>query len=208
MSKSRSFVFVVDDDPAIRDSLQWLLESVNLPVKTFATGLEFLDSDAAAKPGCLILDIRMPGMSGTDVFEELQARNVGMPVIFLTGHGDFRLAARVMKAGAFDFVEKPYNDQLLLDIIQKAIRHDAEKTSVRIELDEIKIRLDQLTVRERQVLDGVVHGESNRAIAEKLERSEKTIEFHRAKMVKKMRVESFAELIKMMTIFEKQDSVN
>jgi len=203
MTESDPNVFIVDDDPAVRDSLRWLVESVNLPVQVFATGLEFLDSEAPYQPGCLILDIRMPGMSGIDVFEELKSRNSSVPVIFLTGHGDVHLAVRAMKAGAFDFVEKPFNDQLLLDLIQKAIRVDAENTTLRSQLSTIKDRIDQLTERERQVLDGVAGGDSNKIIAESLGLSEKTIEFHRARMMDKMQADSLAELIKMVTTLEK-----
>lgn len=187
----------------MRESLQWLVESVGLPVKTFATGMEFLDSDAPGHAGCVILDIRMPGMSGIDVFEELKARAIEIPVLFLTGHGDVHLAVRAMKSGAFDFIEKPFNDQLLLDLIQKAIRQDSNNTSARIQLDSIQERLNNLTVRERQVLDGVVGGESNKIIAGSLNLSEKTIEFHRAKMMEKMKAATLADLIKMVTILAK-----
>ena len=206
MQETGASVKIVDDDPAVRDSLKWLMESVNLPVKSFSTGMEFLDSDASEEPGCVILDIRMPGMSGIDVFEELQSRESAIPVIFLTGHGDVHLAVRAMKSGAFDFVEKPFNDQVLLDMIQKAIRHDAAYLSVRVELDDIQERLAHLTTREREVLDGVVGGRANRIIAEDLGLSEKTIEFHRAKMMEKMRAENLAELIRMITTLEKQAS--
>ena len=206
MQETDASVNIVDDDPAVRDSLKWLMESVNLPVKSFSTGMEFLDSDASKEPGCVILDIRMPGMSGIDVFEELQSRESAIPVIFLTGHGDVHLAVRAMKSGAFDFVEKPFNDQVLLDLIQKAIRHDAAYLSLRVELDDIKERLTHLTTREREVLDGVVGGRANRIIAEDLGLSEKTIEFHRAKMMEKMRAETLAELIRLITTLEKWDT--
>lgn len=200
---SSASVYIVDDDPAVRDSLQWLVESVNLPVKAFGTGLEFLDSDAPHKPGCLILDIRMPGMSGVDVFEELKNINSTLPVIFLTGHGDVHLAVRAMKAGAFDFVEKPFNDQVLLDLVQKAIRHDSEHTTAKSKTDEIRTKIENLTAREKEVLDGVVGGRSNKVIAQDLGLSEKTIEFHRAKMMEKMNAPSLAVLIKMVTVVEK-----
>ncbi len=196
-------VCVVDDDTAVRESLEWLIESVNLPVKTFSNGMEFLDSEAPFEPGCVILDIRMPGLSGIDVFEELKSRASSIPVIFLTGHGDVHLAVRAMKAGAFDFVEKPFNDQLLLDLVQKAIRNDEETASLRGELVVIKERVDNLTAREGQVLDGVVAGGSNRSIAEALNLSEKTIEFHRSKMMEKMEAGSLAQLIQMVTILDK-----
>jgi len=203
IAKSAAKVCIVDDDAAVRDSLEWLIESVNLPVETFTNGMEFLDSNAPFEPGCVILDIRMPGLSGIDVFEDLQTRAATIPVIFLTGHGDVHLAVRAMKAGAFDFVEKPFNDQLLLDLVQKAIKYDEETATLHDELGEIKIRVEKLTERERQVLDGVVAGGSNRSIAETLNLSEKTIEFHRSKMMDKMAAESLAQLIQMITTFDK-----
>jgi two-component system, LuxR family, response regulator FixJ len=204
-NKMESKVCIVDDDTAVRVSLEWLIESVNLPVKTFANGMEFLDSEAPFEPGCVILDIRMPGLSGIDVFEELKSRSSSIPVIFLTGHGDVHLAVRAMKTGAFDFVEKPFNDQLLLDLVQKAITSDEETASLRGELGEIKIRMDNLTAREREVLNGVVAGGSNRSIAEELNLSEKTIEFHRSKMMEKMEAGSLANLIQMVTILDKAE---
>jgi two-component system, LuxR family, response regulator FixJ len=204
-NKMKSKVCIVDDDTAVRESLEWLIESVNLPVKTFANGMEFLDSEAPFEPGCVILDIRMPGLSGIDVFEELKSRSSSIPVIFLTGHGDVHLAVRAMKTGAFDFVEKPFNDQLLLDLVQKAISSDEETASLRGELGEIKIRMDNLTDREREVLSGVVAGGSNRSIAEDLNLSEKTIEFHRSKMMEKMEASSLANLIQMVTILDKAE---
>jgi two-component system, LuxR family, response regulator FixJ len=204
-SKMKSKVCIVDDDTAVRESLEWLIESINLPVKTFANGMEFLDSEAPFEPGCVILDIRMPGLSGIDVFEELKSRSSSIPVIFLTGHGGVHLAVRAMKTGAFDFVEKPFNDQLLLDLVQKAITSDEETASLRGELGEIKIRMDNLTAREREVLSGVVAGGSNRSIAEDLNLSEKTIEFHRSKMMEKMEASSLANLIQMVTILDKAE---
>ncbi|MEK9677860.1 MAG: response regulator [Rhodospirillaceae bacterium] len=203
MGSDKPTVYIVDDDPAVRDSLQWLVESVNLPVKSFASGMEFLDSDAPSDAGCLILDIRMPGMSGIDVFEELENMGSALPVVFLTGHGDVHWAVRAMKAVAFDFVEKPFNDQVLLDLVQNAIRYDRERASEKIRIDEIKNRLSGLTAREREVLDGVVGRKSNKIIARDFEPSEKTIEFHRAKMIEKMEASSLANLIKMVTIVEK-----
>ena len=205
---TQPIVCIVDDDAAVRDSLEWLIKSVNLKVQTFSNGMEFLDSEAPFQPGCVILDIRMPGLSGIDVFEELQSRSASIPVIFLTGHGDVHLAVRAMKAGAFDFIEKPFNDQLLLDLVQKAIKSDEETASVRDELGKIQERLNSLTSRERQVLDGVVDGGSNRLIAEELELSEKTIEFHRSKMMEKMEAGSLAELIQMVTTLDKMNHLS
>ena len=205
-AKSNATVCIVDDDTAVRESLEWLIESIDLPVKTFSNGMEFLDSDSPFEPGCVILDIRMPGLSGIDVFEELKSRSSSLPVIFLTGHGDVHLAVRAMKAGAFDFVEKPFNDQLLLDVVQKAIKDDADTASLRGELGVINERLNNLTSREKQVLDGVVSSGSNKLIAGDLKLSEKTIEFHRSKMMEKMAAESLAHLIQMVTILDKSET--
>ena len=205
-AKSNATVCIVDDDTAVRESLEWLIESIDLPVKTFSNGMAFLDSDSPFEPGCVILDIRMPGLSGIDVFEELKSRSSSLPVIFLTGHGDVHLAVRAMKAGAFDFVEKPFNDQLLLDVVQKAIKDDADTASLRGELGVINERLNNLTSREKQVLDGVVSGGSNKLIAGDLKLSEKTIEFHRSKMMEKMAAESLAHLIQMVTILDKSET--
>lgn len=197
MSPNASTVFVVDDEPAVRDSLRWLIESVDLKVKTFASGAEFLSDYGDAMMGCLVLDIRMPGMSGLDVQEELRAKSVDLPIIFLTGHGDVHLAVRAMKAGAFDFVEKPYNDQLLLDLINRAIDQHASQRESTEEIQEILKSWDSLTRRERQIMENVVDGYSNKKIAELLEISEKTIEFHRANVMEKMAAASLADLIKM-----------
>ncbi len=202
-AETKATVCIVDDDTAVRESLEWLIESINLPVKAFSNGMEFLDSNSPFEPGCVILDIRMPGLSGIDVFEELKMRAASIPVIFLTGHGDIHLAVRAMKAGAFDFVEKPFNDQLLLDVVQKAIRRDEETASMRGELGATKELLENLTAREKEVLEGVVAGGSNKSIAEALSLSEKTIEFHRSKMMEKMQATSLAHLIQMVTILDK-----
>lgn len=198
-------VCIVDDDTAVRESLEWLIESVNLPVQTFSNGMEFLDSTALFEPGCVVLDIRMPGLSGLDVFEEMKSRSSLLPIIFLTGHGDVHLAVRAMKAGAFDFIEKPFNDQNLLELVQKAIESDKETRVLRGKIGEIKGRLEKLTSREQQVLEGVVAGNSNRLIAEKYSLSEKTIEFHRSKVMEKMAAKSLAHLIQMVIILKKSE---
>ena len=198
-------VFVVDDEAPIRDSLRWLIESVDLAVDTYASGTEFLDAYDQSRTGCLILDIRMPGMSGLDVQQQLQAQSIDLPVIFLTGHGDVHLAVRAMKAGAFDFVEKPYNDQTLLDLVQRAInRHIHERKAVS-EFREIRGRWETLTPRERQIMAEVVDGHSNKNIASMLEITEKTIEFHRANVMDKMQASSLTELIRMAVALERAE---
>jgi len=192
-------VYIVDDDPAIRDSLTFLFNSVNLRSQTYSEAAEFLAAWSPDLRGCAIVDVRMPNMSGVDLFEELRKRDSDLPVVFLTAHGDIHLAVRAMKDGAFDFVEKPFNQQDLLEIVQKAIRADSEGRAIHEQRIEIERRLAGLTSREREVLYRVVKGESNRGMAAALGLSEKTIEFHRAKMMEKMRAGSLAELIMMIT---------
>jgi FixJ family two-component response regulator len=199
MPEIEAKIFIVDDDQAVRDSLQWLIESVGMSVQSFASGLQFLESGVLDAVGCAILDIRMPGMSGIEVFEEMKLRESDIPVIFLTGHGDVHLAVRAMKIGAYDFLEKPFNDQSLLDLIQKAIRSGRTQRRENLHVSEITEKLENLSAREREVLDGVVGGNSNRIIAGLLDLSEKTVEFHRAKMMDKMAAATLADLIRMIT---------
>ena len=202
----RGNVYIIDDDQAIRDSLSWLFKSIDLSAEAFSDGLEFLNSWSSDLCGCAIIDIRMPGMSGIELFEELRKKGSGLPVIFLTGHGDIHLAVRAMKDGAFDFVEKPFKDQELLEIVQKAIRAHADARSAQTQRAEIERRIGALTPREREVLNRVAHGESNRGMAAALGLSEKTIEFHRAKMMEKMQAGTLAELIMMITTLGRANS--
>jgi FixJ family two-component response regulator len=190
-------VFVVDDDQAVARSLRWLLETVQLRVETFATAQSFLDNYRSSTPGCLILDVRMPGMSGLDLQERLKAQQIHLPIIFITGHGDVQMAVRAVKAGAFDFIEKPFNDQDLLDRIHKAIAFDAVQRGHDMQHAQLRALFDSLTVREREVLDLVVVGKSNKAIANMFGLSAKTIEVHRAKVMEKMQARSVADLVKM-----------
>jgi two-component system response regulator FixJ len=203
MSESEAKIFIVDDDQAVRDSLQWLTESVGMTVQIFASGSQFLESGALDTVGCAILDIRMPGMSGIEVFEEMTRLGSDMPVIFLTGHGDVHLAVRAMKIGAYDFLEKPFNDQSLLDLLQKAVRSGRTQRRENLRVSEILEKLENLSAREREVLDAVVGGNSNRIIAGMLDLSEKTVEFHRAKMMEKMAAATLAELVRMITLVKR-----
>ena len=196
---SEPTVYIVDDDPAIRDSLTWLFGSVNLQIAAYADGAQFLEAWMPDMRGCAIIDIRMPGISGIELFEALRKKGAALPVVFLTAHGDIHLAVRAMKDGAFDFVEKPFNQQELLEVVQKAIRAEAEARSMHEQKAEIEGRVAALTSREREVLERVVRGESNRGMAAALGLSEKTIEFHRAKMMEKMAAGTLAELIMMIT---------
>jgi len=190
-------VFVVDDDPAIRKSLRWLIESVGLKVETFELATEFLESYSPESPGCLVLDVRIPGMSGLELQEKLRDRGYTIPVVIVSGYGDVPMAVRAMKAGAIDFLEKPVSDQVLLDYIQKGIERDVKHKQDRLQNKELLERKDSLTRREREVMGHVVAGLSSREIAAKLSVSFKTVEAHRAKIMKKMQVKSVPKLIQM-----------
>ena len=190
-------VFVVDDDDAVRRFLGGLIASVNLAVETYSSAQEFLDAYQPGRPGCLLLDMRMPGMSGLELQKELAERSIELSVIILTGHGDVATAVHTMKAGAVDFIEKPFNNELLLDCVQKAVAESVDADNERVERIDIESRWQQLTLRERQVLDLVVAGDTNKTIARHLAISPKTVENHRANMMEKMRARSVAELVKL-----------
>ena len=200
-------VFVVDDDPAVRDALAMLIRSVDLEVETFASGTDFLDAHDSQVTGCLVLDVRMPGMSGLDLQETLAAHGSALPIIFVTGHADVPMAVRAIRAGAFDFIEKPFQDQELLDRIHQALdlasreRRDREK-SLRI-VDHLAL----LTPREREVLQLVVQGHANKVIANRLELSQRTVEIHRANVMRKMEAGSLADLVRMMVRAESAATV-
>ena len=196
-------VFVIDDDKAVRHFLRGLIASVNLRVEAFASAQEFLAAYRSSSPGCLLLDIRMPGMSGLELQQELSVRGIDLPVIVLTGHGNVQVAVHAMKAGAVDFIEKPFNNELLLDRVQKAVAKSVDTYENRIKRDEILNRRKLLTPRERQVLDLVVAGESNKGIARHLHISEKTVEIHRAHVMGKMQAKSLADLVKIVSTLER-----
>jgi FixJ family two-component response regulator len=193
-------VFVVDDDPAMRDSLRWLIESTGLEVETFADAQTFLARIRPDVPGCLVLDIRMPGMSGLDLQAELTRRGVGLPTIMVTGHAEVPMAVRAVKAGAIDFIEKPFSDQLLLDRVRQGIEMDRQEREGRARRMEVLRRMSLLTQREREVLHLVVAGRANKEIAAALELSPKTVEVHRSHVMDKMQASSVAELVRL-TLF-------
>jgi FixJ family two-component response regulator len=190
-------VFVVDDDKAVRDSLALLVHSVGLEVETFASAAEFLDAYRSNRRGCLITDIRMPGMSGLELQEKLSADDIRIPVIVLTGHGDVPAAVRALKGGAVDFVEKPFNPQALLDLIQQAIARDTEIREQAAQEAAVAERVALLTPREHEIMGLVVAGKANKVIAIELAISERTVELHRGRIMKKMQARSLAELMRM-----------
>lgn len=195
---SEPTVYVVDDDRAVRGAISRLLKTVGLQTKTFDSAQGFLDSYDRDCPGCLVLDVRMPGMSGLDLQETLSAEKISIPVIIITGHADVPMAVRTMKMGAVNFIEKPFSDQLLLDSIQQAIAKDAESRQVGAERAEVNERITGLTPREREVMDLVASGKTNKNIAFDLKLSQKTVEFHRANVMKKMGVETVVDLVRLL----------
>jgi two-component system response regulator FixJ len=194
---NRATIFVVDDDAAVRDALKLLLRSIGHAVETFASAQEFLDAYREDRPGCLVLDIRMPGMSGLELQQKLNERHSILPIIFITGHGDVPMAVEAMQAGAMDFIQKPFRDQDLIDRINQGLERDAHNRAALGERNEIRKRLDTLTPREREVLDLVVHGKANKVIAGDLKLSQRTVEIHRARVMEKMHASSLAHLVRM-----------
>lgn len=190
-------VFVVDDDPDVRQSLQWLLESVHLRTKTCASAHEFLDSYDPDVPSCVLLDVRMPGMSGLDLQARLAADGIEVPVIMITGHADVPMAVRSLKLGAFDFIEKPFNDQIIVERVQKGVSKDSERCHNRKVTSDVQVRFSVLTAREREVMERVVSGESNKEVAAALGLSPKTVEVHRAHVMEKVGAQSLAELVRL-----------
>lgn len=190
-------VFVVDDDQAMVESLSWIIQSVGLKVKTFTRAQDFLDTYDPEQPGCLLLDVRMPGMSGPELQTRLSDGSSTLPIIFISGHGDVPLAVRVMKAGAVDFLTKPFNDQVLLESINKALRLDQANREKLQESAQAEAKFALLSHREVQVLQGIVAGKQNKVISAELKISLKTVEAHRASVMKKMGVKSVPELVKL-----------
>ena len=190
-------VFIVDDDPLIRDALEQLIKSVGLNAFTFSSAQEFLEKELPDEPCCLILDIRMPRLSGLDLQDELEKRSLTIPIIFITGHGTVSMSVRAMKAGAVDFLQKPFEDQELLDAIHNAIEQNRQTRIEQAEIKEIKRRVESLTPREYEVICLVAAGMLNKQIAYDLQMSENTVKTHRAHIMKKMKIESLADLVRL-----------
>ncbi len=197
MKEADPIVFVVDDDPLIRDGLRSLIKSVGLHVETFGSSREFMQRKPPDAPGCLVLDVRLPGLSGLDLQRELNESNIRIPIIFMTGHGDIPMSVRAMKNGALEFLTKPIRGQDLLDAIQQAIAHDRAARRERAKMADLRTRFDLLTPREREVLDLIVAGLLNKQIAGELNIGEVTIKTHRAHIMQKTQAESLAHLVRM-----------
>ncbi|OGT35929.1 MAG: DNA-binding response regulator [Gammaproteobacteria bacterium RIFCSPHIGHO2_12_FULL_37_14] len=198
MSVLEPIVYIIDDDQAMVESLLWIIESIGLKVKTYTRAQEFLEEYDSQQHGCLLLDVRMPGMSGPELQLKLNEQGLPtLPIIFISGHGDVPLAVRVMKAGAIDFLTKPFNDQVLLESINKALRIDRANREKRQESAQAKAKFAILSPREVQVLQGIVAGKPNKVISAELKISLKTVEAHRASVMKKMSVKSVPELVKL-----------
>jgi len=202
MSDQQESVFIVDDDAAVRDSLSMLLRSVGIQSRAFESGDAFLNAYQADFAGCILLDIRMPGISGMEVQRQLVEKDCTLPIIFITGHGDIPMAVEAMHLGAHDFVQKPFHDQELLDRIQAALNANREQQDD-IELRRsVKERYETLTPREGEVMSAVVKGHANKVIAMDLDLSQRTVEIHRARVMEKMQVRSLAELVKLSVVLD------
>jgi RNA polymerase sigma factor (sigma-70 family) len=197
MSATESIVFVVDDDPSVRRAIKRLVESVGLQVAHFGSAQEFLRSERPAAPSCLVLDVRLPGISGLDFQRELATANICIPIIFITAHGDIPMTVRAMKAGAVEFLTKPFRDQDLLDAIHIALERDHTRRQRESEIATLRERHESLSTREREVAAMVVSGMLNKQIAAEIGTTENTVKVHRSRAMEKMRAESLSDLVKM-----------
>jgi len=197
MTEADSIVYVIDDDESLREALRSLIRSVGLRVETFASAQEFLRADRPDVPACLILDVRMPGLSGLDLQRDLSAEQIHLPIIFITGHGDIPMSVRAMKAGAVEFLTKPFRDQDLLDAINQALERDRSFRSQRADQADLQQRYHSLTSREAEVFALVVQGLLNKQIALRLGTSEITVKLHRRQVMEKMQADSLADLVRM-----------
>lgn len=197
MTTHESTVFIVDDEATVRDALEWLITSVKLRVETFESAQAFLSAYDPERPGCLVLDVRMPGMSGLELMEQLASRNLTIPIIFLSAHADVPMAVRAMKGGALDFLQKPYNNQQLLERIQAALKNDLAARAARSQHAAARDKLALLSPREWEIVNLVVAGNTSKLIARELDISHKTVEVHRNRILRKLDCSSSTELVQM-----------
>lgn len=197
MTESQQIVYIVEDDEAVRDSLEMILVSMAYHVETFPTANAFLEQYSESMAGCIVLDIRMPGMDGMELQKELNNKNSILPIIFVTGHGDVPMAVEAMQLGAIDFIQKPYREQELLEKIKSALALDAEQRDSLTEKNEIIRRLEELTPREKEIMDMMIEGHANKVIAIDLDISQRTVEIHRSRVMHKMGTHSLAHLVRM-----------
>jgi len=197
MTDSQQIVYVVEDDEAVRDSLEMMLVSMEHNVATFPTANAFLEEYDELMAGCIVLDIRMPGMDGMELQKALNTKNSILPIIFVTGHGDVPMAVEAMQQGAIDFIQKPYREQELLEKIKAALELDAEQRASLIEKKEIQHKLEELTPREQEIMDMMIDGHANKVIAIDLDISQRTVEIHRSRVMHKMGTHSLAHLVRM-----------
>ncbi|WP_298634559.1 response regulator [uncultured Umboniibacter sp.] len=200
MTEENAMVFIVEDDEAVRDSIELMMESVDQPAKTYVDAQAFLDDYNSSMSGCIVMDVRMPGMNGMELHRRLNELGCNLPIIFVTGHGDIQMAVEAMQNGALDFVTKPYREQELLDTISRALDKDAAKRQFLIEKRVVQERLATLTARETEVMEMMVDGNANKVIGIDLGISERTVEIHRGRVMKKMKTHSLAELVKMVLV--------
>ncbi len=193
-------VFVVDDDAAVRQYLQWLIESIGLRAATFASARDFLDAYEPENPGCLILDVRMPGLSGFDLQAELRARNIDIPIIMMTAYAEVPMAVRALHAGAIDFIQKPFDGQVLLDRVQQAILQDHDRRRAEAERRGVQARLSRLTPRQRDVLGGLVAGKPSKVIAAELGLSPSTVDVHRSRIMERLEAQSLPDLFRLILL--------
>ncbi len=207
MSQTIPTVFVVDDDEPVRDSIGMLLETVDVPYEAFSTAQAFLDVYDRTRTGCLVLDIRMPGMSGLELQQKLQEMSAPIPIVFITGHGDVPMAVEAMKRGAVDFIRKPFRDQELLDRINEALSVDAGQRAEVADLEKVRARVEAMTPRELEVFHRVADGQANKVVAIDLGISERTVEIHRSQVMQKAGARSLADLVRMKLTLERATSL-